>query len=388
MHRIATGMRLENVLVSESKNIIIVGPAYPLRGGLASYNQLLASNLQRQGHKVSILTFSLQYPEILFPGKTQFSEEEGPKDIDIDVALNSINPFNWLKHGKRIRREAPDLMILRYWMPFMAPCLGTLARTVKKNGKTRIVAITDNVIPHERRFFDTVLTKYFIGSCDAFVSMSRSVMEDLRSLNAQKPAYFNPHPMYEGFGDALSKAEARNALGLDVSGRYLLFFGFIRKYKGLDILLRSLAVMQHKDVKLIIAGEFYEDSAPYLKLINELGLGHRIELHTHFIADSKVREYFCACDMVVQTYKTATQSGVTQIAYYYDRPMLVTNVGGLAELVPHETVGYVCSVNEAEIAKSLDDFYQNEREEDFVDGVRSQRSRFSWSTMIETLLKA
>lgn len=372
-----------------SKSIIIVGPAYPLRGGLATYNQLLATKLQEQGHSVRIVTFSLQYPNILFPGKTQYSTDIKPENIEIEVSLNSVNPLNWLSLGNTLRKEKPDLVIFRYWMPFMGPSLGTLGRIIRKNKHTKVVTIADNIIPHEKRFFDTPFTKYFVNSCDGFVTMSESVLEDLKQFDSTKPVAYNPHPMYESFGPQLDKADARKKLGLAENGKYLLFFGFIRKYKGLDILLRAFADkrIQESGIKLIIAGEYYDKPEEYQAIIEEHGLKKALVQANDFIPDSEVSTYFSAADMVVQTYKTATQSGVTQIAYYYHNPMLVTDVGGLAELVPHNKVGYATSTDIKEIADAILDFYENKREAEFVENIKTERLRFTWESMIAKLFE-
>jgi D-inositol-3-phosphate glycosyltransferase len=372
-----------------SKNIIIVGPAYPLRGGLATFNLLLANKLQEQGHSVRIVTFSLQYPNIIFPGKTQYSTEPKSDSIEIEVSLNSVNPLNWLSLGKKLREEKPDLVIFRYWMPFMGPSLGTLGRIIRKNKHTKVVAIADNIIPHEKRFFDTPFTKYFVNSCDGFVTMSESVLEDLKKFDVNKPAGYNPHPMYESFGPQLDKVEARKKLGLAEKGKYLLFFGFIRKYKGLDILLRAFADkrIQEAGIKLIIAGEYYDKPEEYQAIIKEHNLESAVVQANEFIPDSEVSTYFSAADMVVQTYKTATQSGVTQIAYYYHNPMLVTDVGGLAELVLHNKVGYVTSTDTLEIADAILDFYEKKREAEFVENIKTERLRFTWDSMIAKLFE-
>lgn len=371
------------------KSIVIVGPAYPLRGGLATYNQLLATKLQEQGHTVRIVTFSLQYPSILFPGKTQYSSDPKPDNIAIEVSLNSVNPFNWVSLGRQLKVEKPDLVIFRYWMPFMGPSLGTLGRIIRKNKHTKVVTIADNIIPHEKRFFDTPFTKYFVSSCDGFVTMSESVLEDLKKFDSNKPVAYNPHPMYESFGPQLDKAEARNKLGLDTDDKYLLFFGFIRKYKGLDILLRAFSDkrIQEAGIKLIIAGEYYDKPEEYQAIIKEHNLESALVQVNDFIPDSEVSTYFSAADMVVQTYKTATQSGVTQIAYYYHNPMLVTDVGGLAELVPHNKVGYVTSSDVKEIADAILDFYDNKREPEFVNNINTERLRFTWDSMIDKLFE-
>lgn len=373
-----------------SKNIIIVGSAYPLRGGgITTFNELLATKLQEQGHTVKIITFSLQYPSLLFPGKSQYTDEVRAEHLDIEVSVNSINPINWIREGLRIKRMNADLVIFRYWIPFISPCLGTIARILKRNGKSKVVAIADNIIPHEPTLIDRPLTKYFVKSCDGFVTMSKSVLEDLNTFKITQPKAYNPHPMYENFGPAMDKSEARKKLGLDGEGKYLLFFGFIRKYKGLDVLLRAFSDKRIQDagIKLIIAGEYYDSPEEYQNLIKNNKLEEAVVQATDFIPDSEVSSYFCASDMVVQTYKTATQSGVTQIAYYYHKPMLVTDVGGLAELVPDQKVGYVSDINEKDIANKILDFYINNREQTFIDNIKTERGRFSWDSMIDKLFE-
>ena len=368
--------------------VVIIGPAYPLRGGLATYNERLARAFKEAGDVVRIVTFSLQYPDFLFPGQTQFSTEAGPDDLEIEVSLNSVNPFSWLKVGRKLRAERPDLVIFRFWLPFMGPVLGAVARLVRGNGHTRVVAITDNVIPHEKRPGDGPLTRYFLSACDGFVTMSRSVLSDLQRLGfGRKPALYRPHPLYDNFGPIKSKSEALAVLKLPTTTNYLLFFGFIRAYKGLDIMLEALADKRVAElpIKLIIAGEFYEDAAPYEELIKRYQLEGRIIRATDFIPNEKVVDYFCAADLIVQPYKNATQSGVSQIAYYFERPMLVTDVGGLAELIPAGVVGYVVLPTPAAIADAVVDFYTKQREESFTAGVREQKKQFSWPVMVAAL---
>ncbi len=369
-------------------NVVIIGPAYPLRGGLATYNERLARAFRAAGDEVRIVTFSLQYPGFLFPGQTQFSTEAGPTDLDIEVSINSVNPISWVGVGRRLRRARPDLVVFRFWLPFMGPALGTVARLARGNGHTRVVAITDNVIPHERRPGDGPLTRYFLRACDGFVTMSRAVLTDLQKLGFRdKPALYRPHPLYDNFGPAKPKADALAALSLPTQFRYVLFFGFIRAYKGLDIMLEAMADRRLAElpIKLIIAGEFYEDAAPYEELIRCYKLEDRIIRATDFIPNEKVVDYFCAADLIVQPYKNATQSGVSQIAYHFERPMLVTDVGGLAELIPDGVVGYVVPPTPAAIADAVVDFYAEKREETFAAGVREQKKQFSWPVMVAAL---
>lgn len=369
-------------------NVVIIGPAYPLRGGLATYNERLTRAFRAAGDEVRIVTFSLQYPGFLFPGQTQFSTEAGPTDLNIEVSINSVNPLSWVGVGRRLRRARPDLVVFRFWLPFMGPALGTVARLARGNGHTRIVAITDNVIPHEKRPGDGPFTRYFLSACDGFVTMSRAVLADLRRLGfGGKPALYRPHPLYDNFGPAKPKTDALAALELAPQFRYVLFFGFIRAYKGLDILLEAMADARVAalPVKLLIAGEFYEDAAPYEALIKKYDLENRLVRATDFIPNEKVAAYFSAADLVIQPYKNATQSGVSQVAYHFGRPMLVTDVGGLAELIPAGVVGYVVPPTPLAIAEALVDFYENDREEALAAGVRQEAKKFSWEVMVSAL---
>ncbi|SIT86424.1 Glycosyltransferase involved in cell wall bisynthesis [Pontibacter indicus] len=371
------------------RRIVLVGPAHPLRGGgMSTFNERLAVAFQEAGDKVEIVSFSLQYPSFLFPGKSQFTDEPAPQGITIKSLINSINPISWIRAGNYIRHQKPDLVIFRYWLPFMGPALGTIARIVKRNRYSRILAITDNVVPHEKRPGDVPFTKYFLSACHGFLTMSRAVQQDLQRFEPNKPNLYLPHPLYDNFGPAESKAEACAALGLDPNVRYLLFFGFIRAYKGLDLLLEAMAMPALQavpDLKLLIAGEFYEDAKPYYELIEKHGLQDRLVLRTDFIPNAEVRHYFCAADLVVQPYKHATQSGVTQVAYHFDKPMVVTNVGGLAELVPAGEVGYVVEPDPQAVASAISDFYTSAKAETFVRNIARYKARFSWSRFVEAV---
>ena len=367
--------------------VVIIGPAYPLRGGLATYNERLAWAFREVGDEVRLVTFSLQYPGFLFPGQTQLSTEPGPADLDIEVSINSVNPWTWWRVGRQLRRERPDLVVFRFWLPFMGPALGTIARIIVRNHHTRLVAITDNVIPHEKRPGDQPLTRYFLSVCHGFVTMSRAVLADLRHLHFKQPALYRPHPLYDNFGPLKPKTAALQALNLDPAFGYLLFFGFIRAYKGLDILLEAFADarLAALPIRLIIAGEYYEDAAPYETLIRQHNLESRLVRATDFIPNERVVDYFCAADLIVQPYKNATQSGVSQIAYHFERPMLVTNVGGLAELIPDGEVGYVVPPRPQAIADALVDFYERQREAEFTAGVWARKKEFSWQEMVKAL---
>ena len=370
--------------------ILIVGPAWPYRGGIADFDERIAREYIKKGDEVEIFTFTLQYPSFLFPGKTQYSPDPRPEDLDIKRKVNSINPFNWIKVGRELKKKNADLLIIKFWLPLMAPCFGTIARIVKGNGKTKVVSILDNIIPHEHRPGDKILSKYFVSSIDAFIAMSKSVYDDLKSLNDKKPCLLSPHPIYDNFGTAVSREEAIGSLGLDPSAKYMLFFGFIRDYKGLDILLKAIADerIKNSDIKLIVAGEFYNNSEKYFELEKQLGLEGKMIWRTDFIADEQVKNYFCASDIIVQPYKTATQSGVTQIAYHFEKPMLVTNVGGLPEIVPNGKVGYSVEPEAKVIADAISDFYCNGRYAEFVENIKEEKKKYSWDRMLENVDKA
>ncbi|MBS1513232.1 MAG: glycosyltransferase [Bacteroidetes bacterium] len=368
--------------------VIIIGPAHPLRGGLASFNERLARAFQERGDEVSIYTFSLQYPEFIFPGTTQYSSDPAPKDLNIKVCINSINPFNWIKVGRQLKKENADLIVVRYWLPLMGPCLGTILRKVKKNKHTKIVCIADNIIPHEKRPGDTAFTKYFVKPVDAFITMSEKVLADLRLFVKDKPAQAVLHPLYDNFGPKINKEEARQHLGIDINVPLALFFGFIRKYKGLDILLDAMHELkqQHSPIKLLVAGEFYEDEKPYNEQVEKQGIADHLILRTQFIADSEVKYYLCAADVVVQPYRNATQSGVTPLAYHFEKPMIVTNVGGLPSLVPDDKVGLVAEPNAASIAQKITEYFAK-GEAHFLPYIQEEKKKLSWTKLTDTILE-
>ena len=368
--------------------IIILGTAYPYRGGLATFNERLAGEYQRQGHEVEMYTFTLQYPNFLFPGKTQFSPDPAPNDLKIYRKVHSCNPFNWLKVGKELSKKRPDVLVFAYWMSFMAPCMGTIARKVRHNHHTKIIALVHNMIPHEPNVLDKILPPYFVKSMDGFMALSESVVKDIEKFDKRNcPKRFSPHPIYDHYGERLSRETALSLLNLSPDYRYVLFFGFIRAYKGLDLLLGAFADerLRQQNVKLVVAGEFYGDPEPYYKQIKDLGIEDRVVLCTDFIPDGEVNRYFSAADIVAQPYKTATQSGVTQIAFHFEKPMLVTNVGGLPEIVPDGKIGYVTEPDAKQIADALYRFFQEQKQEEFERNVAEEKKKYAWSRFVEVM---
>ncbi len=369
--------------------ITILGPAHPYRGGIAALNERLAKELVSEGHEVNIVSFTLQYPSFLFPGKTQFSDQDEKFSFPITREVNAVNPLNWIKVGNRIKKQKPDLLLVRFWIPFMAMSLGTICRSVKKNKHTKIISIADNIIPHEKRPGDNFLCNYFINSADGFITMSESVLVDLRKFNKNKPGILSPHPIYDHYGKTESREIALKKINLSENYRYVLFFGFIRDYKGLDLLLNAFAdpYFRENNIKLIVAGEFYTDDSVYMNLISALKINDLVELRTDYIPNSEVPNYFNSADIIAQPYKSATQSGVTQISYHFNKPMLVTNVGGLPEIVPHLKAGYVVNPDSEEIKDALKDYFSNKRLDGFTANVVVEKERFSWNKMTGSIMQ-
>lgn len=373
--------------MQKNRKIVIIGSAYPLRGGgISTFNERLAKAYQDQGNEVVIYTFSMQYPGLFFPGTTQYSKEEPPEGLNIKVRINSINPLSWWRTGKAIVKEKPDLVIIRFWIPFMGPAFGTICKIIRRKG-IPVVSIVDNIIPHERKPFDRQLAQYFVNNVDYFVTMSQAVQEDLAMFDTKKPKHLTVHPLYDNFGEAISRSEALKRLNLSPDHRYILFFGFIRDYKGLDLLIDAFADerLRNFPVKLLVVGEFYSDPEPYKKQIKEHHLEDLIILHDEFVPNREVVNYFCAANLVVQPYKDATQSGITQVAYHFNKPMITTNVGGLSEMIADNRVGFIVEPESSSIADALFTYFKKDLEDSFSENVKEEKQRFSWDTMIEAI---
>ncbi len=368
--------------------LIIVGPSHPYRGGIAAFTDRLATEFAREGVDIEVVTFKLQYPSFLFPGKTQYTDAKAPEGFAIERKVNSINPLNWIKVGKEIRKKKPDIVVFTYWMSFFAPCFSKIAKVVKKNRHAKCIGLIHNMIPHEKSALDKWFAPRFVRSMDGFVTLSKSVLDDVKSIDSQnKPKCLVPHPLYDHFGEMMDRTEAKKHLGLDENCQYILFFGLVRAYKGLDLLIDAFADerLRKFNMKLIVAGEFYDDPKPYLEQVEKYGLQDFVIIRNQYISDDDVKYYFNAADVIVQPYKSATQSGVTQIAYHFEKPILVTNVGGLGEIIPNGKVGYVVEPNPSAIADALVDFYEKERYDAFVEGVKEEKMRYKWSNMTDAI---
>lgn len=368
--------------------IYILGPAYPYRGGLAAFNERLAREFQGLGHELHLWTFTLQYPALLFPGKTQYVEGgQAPSDLQIERRINSVWPLNWWQVGRALAAEEPDIVICPYWLGFLAPAFAGILKALRKSD-TRVIALVHNLLPHEPRMGDRFFARHFLRNCHAAMALSKSVGEQIAELGfAELPLRVIPHPVYDHYGQPIEQKEARRRLGLDAEQPCILFFGFIRAYKGLDILLEAMADPRLDFLRLVVAGEYYGNAQAYSEQIESLGIANRLVLHNRFIADEEVHLFFSAADMLVQPYRSATQSGVTQMAYHFAKPSLVTAVGGLPELVEHGQSGYVVEPESSQaIVEALLDFYQKQRAQAMQKRVQELAKNYSWEALAQGFL--
>lgn len=369
--------------------IAILGPAHPFRGGIAQGNHRLAQELVRQGHQVEIYTFTLQYPSWLFPGKTQYSPDSAPENLRIRRVLSSLNPISWFKTARAILSYAPQILLIRYWHPIMIPCFSVICLLVRraKLADLRIIMLADNLISHERHLGERLLCRLLLRLPHAFMVMSEQVSHDLQSLGYTGKIAYCPHPLFDHFGAKVSRTQALRKLRLRSDKRYLLFFGLIREYKGLDLLLKAMSDRRIRQLglELIVAGEFYRNPQAYYQQVHALALGERVHFYSYFIPDHEVSSYFCAADLLVQPYKNATQSGISQIAYHFDLPMVLTKVGGLAETISHGVNGYSVACDSEAIADAIVDFYTQHREQTMRAAIEAQKSQYSWAKMVKTL---
>lgn len=366
-------------------DFLILGTAYPLRGGIAHYNALLAAHLGKR-HRVQIITFKRQYPAFLFPGKTQQETGDAGITVPAEQLIDSINPVNWIRVGLQLRKRRPDVVVFKYWLPFFGPCFGTMCRIIKWRRPTRVIAICDNVIPHERRIGDRIFTRYAFRPVDGFIVQSETVEKDLVAT-VRHPLYRRvAHPIYEIFGTAIEKKEARERLKLN-ENRVVLFFGYVRQYKGLHTLIDAMKkVRQSLDVTLMIVGEFYDSEADYRAHIAREGLGDAVRVVSDYVPNEAVAAYFSAADVVVLPYHSATQSGIAQIAYNFNKPVIVTDVGGLAETVIDGVSGLIVSPESPDaLARAIIDFYQKNLEPIFLEGVKKEKGKYSWENLVSAI---
>ncbi len=359
--------------------IIIIGPAYPWRGGIAHHSGLLAAHLSKR-HEVELVTFSRQYPSFLFPGTSQYEEVQAPPALPAQQSIDSLNPLNWIRVGLALQKKAPALLLFTYSLPFFAPCYGTIAAIARRKPGIRTMFLCHNVIPHERRFGDRLLTRFAFAFADYFIVQSEAVQRDLVELRPDATFAMAHHPVFESFGNPIPKEEARQRLSIS-SARTLLFFGYVRQYKGLSVLLRALQNLH--DVHLIVAGEFYDDEQVYRDLTRELNISERVRFVNSYVPGSDVPLYFSAADAVVVPYLSATQSGIIQLAFNFDKPVIASHVGGLSEVVTdHETGRLVPPGDAAALAGAIREFYEKNEEPRMTAAVSRTKSEFSWDKLV------
>ena len=363
--------------------IILVGPFPPLRGGISMFNHSLANELEKN-HEVHRISFSLQYPKLLFPGKTQYFNFEGKPS---KALINSINPFSWTKTANYIKKLSPDIIVFQYWIPFFAPAFNSIAKQVKKDCNVKIIVNCNNIKSHEPKPAEDIMTKSFFKNCDSFMVMSSAVEHDLKLLINNPNYKKSPHPIYEVFGEKVPKDIARNNLNLG-NEKIILHFGLIRDYKGLDILIKAAKTIKNKidNFKILVVGECYENEEKYINLVNKLNLKDIFDFRFEFIPNEKVNNYFCASDLVVLPYRSATQSGIVPIAYHFDKPVVVSNVGGLPEVVLTGKSGFICEPNSEDLSKTIINFFENNQTM-FSEFISTFKKEFSWHTFTKNLLE-
>lgn len=364
--------------------IAILSCFHPYRGGIAQFNANLYLELGKE-HDVKAFNFKRQYPDFLFPGQTQYvTPEDKAVSIESTALLDTVNPFSYARTAKEIRAWDPDILILRYWMTFFAPSLGYVARHMSK--KCKVIAILDNVIPHEQHFFDRMFTKYFLTGVDGCITLCHEVANDLFDIRGDLSHRTMPHPVYTQFGSPIQRDKACLKLGLDPGKKTLLFFGLIREYKGLDILIQAFDMLDDS-YQLVIAGEPYGSFEPYDKLIERNSGKDRIHLFLNYIRDDEVGYYFSAADAIVLPYRSATQSGISNIANHFALPQIVTDVGGLKETIGERGTGIVCNECEPESVAGAIKLYFSDPSirQEIADGIRRENEKLSWPNFAKQL---
>jgi glycosyltransferase involved in cell wall biosynthesis len=364
--------------------IAFLSTFYPFRGGIAQFNASLYRQLERR-HSVKAFTFTRQYPGFLFPGETQYVTPDDRADpVPAEAIIDTINPFSYVTAAARVAQFAPDALITKFWMPFFAPSLGFVSGKLRKRG-VRVVSVLDNVVPHERRPGDAAMIRYFLKRNDGFVVMSKTVERDLLRLMPDARYRLKPHPLYDHYGARTDVVEARRRLGLPENRKILLFFGFIRDYKGLDLLIEALPLLD-ETYHVVVAGEVYGSFERYRILIDRHGLAHRVSLFLRYVGDPEVPDFFSAADVCVLPYRSATQSGIVQIAFHFLVPVIVTDVGGLSEMVQDGATGLVIHDTEPRaLATQVQRFFEQGLAAPFADRIDRQREQFSWSGFADTV---
>lgn len=368
--------------------IAMIGPVHPYKGGIAHYTDLLCRALREDGNEVQLYSFKFQYPKLLYKKPQKDMKSSGFGTNDADFCIHTLNPFNWIKVAGRIKKQKPELIILQWWHPYFAPCFWSICKLLRRE---KILFVCHNVFPHERFPLDRLLTKWTLGCGRYFITQSKMDARDLLSVKHDVVYRVTPHPTYGMFcRQGMSMQKAREQLQIDQGQRVLLFFGFVRKYKGLQYLLEAMKLLKERDfkVQLWVVGDFGEDKDEYVEQIRTFEIGDQVQMVQGYVPDDEVEKYFAASDLVVLPYLSATQSGIVQIAFGFEKPVLVTEVGGLPDVVTNGKTGYVVEPRSAEmIAEAIMDYYINNRREAFVSQIEKEKDRFSWKTFVDTLME-
>lgn len=368
--------------------ICLVGPAYPYRGGISHFTQMLSATMTAEGHEPHIVSFTRLYPSFLFPGRTQYEEQGARVRIEGERVIDSIDPRSWKRAGRAVANFKPDVIVVQWWHPFFAPAFrGVISNARKFAGRPSVVYLCHNVLPHESSRHDRMLVRWGLAKADAFLVQSQEDRIKLLAIHPGARVGVTPHPTYTQFAEgSLTRQDARQRL--ELKGRVLLFFGLVRAYKGLHTLLQAYAKVAEKlDATLMIVGEFYENRAPYDAEISALGIGARVRVVDRYIPDEEVEVYFRAADLVVLPYKSATQSGITQTAFAFERPVVVTAVGGLPDVVDDGVTGFVVPPDDpGALAGAIERFFATGAAESMAAAIRAQSDRFSWKGCVNALL--
>lgn len=368
--------------------IAMIGPVHPYKGGIAHYTDLLCRALREDGNEVQLYSFKFQYPKLLYKKPQKDMKSSGFGTNDADFCIHTLNPFNWIKVAGRIKKQKPELIILQWWHPYFAPCFWSICKLLRRE---KILFVCHNVFPHERFPLDRLLTKWTLGCGRYFITQSKMDARDLLSVKHDAVYRVTPHPTYGMFcRQGMSMQKAREQLQIDQGQRVLLFFGFVRKYKGLQYLLEAMKLLKERDfkVQLWVVGDFGEDKDEYVEQIRRFKIEDQVQMVEGYVPDDEVEKYFAASDLVVLPYLSATQSGIVQIAFGFEKPVLVTEVGGLPDVVTNGKTGYVVEPQSAEmIAEAIMDYYINNRREAFVSQIEKEKDRFSWKTFVDTMME-
>ncbi|MCH5248457.1 MAG: glycosyltransferase family 4 protein [Lachnospiraceae bacterium] len=374
--------------MNKIKRIVLIGPIYPYNSGIAHYTGLLYKALLKNGYEVSMHSFKFQYPKFLFK-KEQKDERSSQFKVDnVNYSIHTMNPFNWFNVAHQIKKFNTDLIISQWWHPYFVPCFFTLFKLL---GRYKLLFVCHNVFPHERFPLDRFLAKLVLRQGDYFITQSKMDANDLRSIKKDAEPIVTPHPTYNAFKISdMSKADARKILNIDEKANIMLFFGFVREYKGLKYMLQAMPAIKKSvpDAELWIVGDFGDKKESYYNMIDSLGIKDSVKTVEGFVADAEVEKYFAACDLVVLPYVSATQSGIVPMAFGFGRPVLVTNVGGLPDVVTDNKTGYVVkSRSHSEISDKAIDFFNNNRADEFIENIINEEDRFSWDTFVKKLTK-